>query len=589
MFIVNKIINDISKKGNKDDKNNIENNIKFKLPIAYLKDKYKINENIKTDLELFDISNSLYTNKSLYENIVSSEKNKSTKLLNQWSEYYTTNIDFLENYQIFFKKYKPISDNIVDVNVIENILDEVNSETNFYEKYKYIDIDFLKNWNRSPIVLQTLTLYNLTSPILSLVIPVIMMIMPFFILKIQRIPITLEVYFSILIKLLKNHILGQLFSKFSQADITQKFFLIFSLAFYIISIYQNINSCITFYKNIYKIQKYLTDINKFIELSIKNINNVNNYSQDCFSNFIEVNNNVKLNLEMFKLDINRINLENLKITHVNKIGDILKCFYELYENNIYKNSLKYCIDLYYYLINIENIQKNIVNKKLNFCNYSNKKTKFSGAYFVSLINKSAIRNSYNLDKQILITGPNAAGKTTLLKTTLFNIIISQQIGVGCYKKANINVYKYIYSYINIPDTSQRDSLFQAEARRCKEILVSLCNSKDEDRHFCIFDEIYSGTNPSEAIASAYSFLNYIAKYKNFDYILTTHYNTLCELLEENIKIINKHMVVKDNKNTYKLDNGISNIKGGIKVLKDLEYDKVIIDQANKLINQINVK
>ena len=142
MFIVNKIINDISKKGNKDDKNNIENNIKFKLPIAYLKDKYKINENIKTDLELFDISNSLYTNKSLYENIVSSEKNKSTKLLNQWSEYYTTNIDFLENYQIFFKKYKPISDNIVDVNVIENILDEVNSETNFYEKYKYIDVDF---------------------------------------------------------------------------------------------------------------------------------------------------------------------------------------------------------------------------------------------------------------------------------------------------------------------------------------------------------------------------------------------------------------------------------------------------------------
>ena len=112
----------------------------------------------------------------------------------------------------------------------------------------------------------------------------------------------------------------------------------------------------------------------------------------------------------------------------------------------------------------------------------------------------------NLNKQILITGPNAAGKTTLLKTTLFNIIISQQLGVGCYKKATINPYNYIHSYINIPDTSQRDSLFQAEARRCKEILDSLTNNSDKERHFCIFDEIYSGTNPSEAIASAYSFL-----------------------------------------------------------------------------------
>jgi DNA mismatch repair ATPase MutS len=162
-------------------------------------------------------------------------------------------------------------------------------------------------------------------------------------------------------------------------------------------------------------------------------------------------------------------------------------------------------------------------------------------------------------------------------------------GLGCYKKATINVYKYINSYLNIPDTSQRDSLFQAEARRCKEILDCLINNKNgKDRHFCIFDELYSGTNPSEAIASAYSFLNFISNYTNLNFLLTTHYISLCNLLEKNSNIVNKHMEIINNKNTYKLISGISNIKGGIKVLEDLNYNKTIIDGAKTIICEINL-
>ena len=115
-------------------------------------------------------------------------------------------------------------------------------------------------------------------------------------------------------------------------------------------------------------------------------------------------------------------------------------------------------------------------------------------------------------------------KTTILKTTIFNIILSQQIGFGFYTSANINPYKYIHCYLNIPDTSGRDSLFQAEARRCKEILESVINNTE--RHFCIFDEIYSGTNPYEAISGAYAYLTFLSKYKNFKFMLTTHYVSL---------------------------------------------------------------
>ena len=199
-----------------------------------------------------------------------------------------------------------------------------------------------------------------------------------------------------------------------------------------------------------------------------------------------------------------------------------------------------------------------------------------------------IKNTFTLNKNILITGPNAAGKTTLLKTALFNVILSQQLGVGCYKTCYINPYRYIHCYINIPDTSQRDSLFQAEARRCKEILDCISNSNKTDRHFCIFDEIYSGTNPSEAIASAYSFLKYISTHSNMTYILTTHYISLCKMLDNSNIIANQQMEVTNNINTYKLIPGISNIKGGIKVLEDLEYNSSIVEMARKVLDTINI-
>ena len=571
---------------NNNTKNNDQYNkvFEFNLPIAYLKNKYKLNDNIKTDLELYDISN-----QSLYNNILSDTSNNSTKLINKWSEYYTTDLEFLKDNQDFLKNYVSIP-NYNDNNVkdIENILTEINNETGFYEKYKYIDLDYFKNLNRSSSVLQILTIYNLTSPVLSLAVPIIMLIMPFFILKIQGLSISFTAYTETMIKLFKNHIIGQLFSRFSEVDISQKIFLIFSLGFYLFNIYQNINSCYNFYKNTYKIQNTLLSINKFIDFSISNIDNISKYSKKSFEPFLLYNKKIKNELILLKTELEKIDLHKLKITHITKIGNILKCFYELYTNYNYREALEYCIDLHYYLVNIKNIQNHITTSKINYCKFSNKTTTFTDAYFASLINNNPIKNTYNLNKQILITGPNAAGKTTLLKTTLFNIIISQQIGVGCYKKAIINPYNYIHSYINIPDTSQRDSLFQAEARRCKEILDSLTNNSSKERHFCIFDEIYSGTNPSEAIASAYSFLKYLSRHDNINYILTTHYVTLCKLLDENKKVTNKHMkVVKDN-STYKLDEGISNIKGGIKVLEALNYHESIINNAKNIIKNIDI-
>ena len=194
-------------------------------------------------------------------------------------------------------------------------------------------------------------------------------------------------------------------------------------------------------------------------------------------------------------------------------------------------------------------------------------------------NSEPVCNDIYMKKNMIITGPNASGKTTVLKTVLFNLILSQSFGCGFYSKAVICPYNKIHCYLNIPDTSGRDSLFQAEARRCKEIIDSL---EDRKKHFCIFDELFSGTNPNEACASSYGFVKYLIKQKNIDFILTTHLLDLCKELDPIIN--NMHMKVKQNNEidftyTYNLNKGISNIKGGLKVLNDLSFPKCILDDS----------
>ena len=72
-----------------------------------------------------------------------------------------------------------------------------------------------------------------------------------------------------------------------------------------------------------------------------------------------------------------------------------------------------------------------------------------------------------------------------------------------------------------------------------------------DNIFCIFDELYSGTNPYEATASAESFLNYLSDKSNVKYMLTTHYIDICSKLEDNnSNTKNYNMKIIKTKNIY---------------------------------------
>jgi len=595
------IMGDISNCGT--EKKLVVNNI-FKLPISYIDTKYKLQNTIKEDLELIPIADRV----SLYTYVFNPSTIYESKNIELWSEYYTTDVEFLKDTQSLIKNFKDDSikddsikddsikdDSIKDDSIkgdsikgdtINNYLIEILKETGFCEKYHYINIKFFEWFNHSSSFLQLLTIYNLTSPMLSLLAPVLMMIVPFFILRSKNLRITFSGYIEILLKLVKQHGIGKAITEYSSASLDRKCFILMSVIFYFVNIYQNIVTCYTFYKNIFKMKQYLFDINNFLIYSKKSITNFNSYCKTSYNKFVEVNEKIKDIITIFSNEITKINLNNVSIKHLGNIGKILKSFYQLFKNQEYIEAIQYCLYFDGYVNNICNLQKKLAIKEINYCKFNKKKTTFTKAYFAPLVNDKPIKNTYDLTKNIIITGPNTSGKTTLLKTTALNIILSQQLGIGFYKKAKINPYNYIHSYINIPDTSERDSLFQAEARRCKEILDAIENSNKDERHFCIFDEIYSGTNPSEAVASAYSFLIYTSKITKFEYMLTTHYISLCNLVNNNKNIINKQMRIDDDRNTYELIHGISNIRGGIKVLRDLSYSDVIISNAQNVLKDL---
>jgi ABC-type multidrug transport system fused ATPase/permease subunit len=571
-----------------------EMNEAFKLPIYYNDKKVKLNQTIIDNLELVQTVDMSGGN-PIYSYFFNSNNELSQNLISQMSQYYTTDQHFLKETQQLLKEYKKIDKKYIEYSPnYKNILgiwDEIKLEDDFKEKYYYVDWDILEFLNKSEQFLQFMSLYNLASPIISLFVPIIILIIPFFVIRMKGLTLTVSEYVDVLKVLAESHAIGKLFTKFSEVSANEKIYMLISAAFYVFSIYQNINVCVKFNNNMIKIHNHFKEITAYLEYTILSIDNYIRFSKDLSSQ-TEFNNTLKKKRETLVELNNKISgITEYKLTNIKKIheiGRILKYFYELHDNKDYNDALMYSFGFNGYIDCLEGLIANIDEQKINFAQFTdkNKKTVFKNSYYASLMNNTPIKNTIKLNKNLIITGPNASGKTTILKSTLINIIFTQQFGCGFYDSAKINPYKYIHCYINIPDTSGRDSLFQAEARRCKEIL-DIVNSNKTDTHFCIFDELYSGTNPDEAVISATAFMEYLIKNRNVSCLLTTHYLKVAKKLKANKSILNQHMVTTKSNNkisySYILKEGISEIKGGINVLCDMNYPQEIIDKTINLI------
>lgn len=540
----------------------------FKSPIELLNENEQrsISQTCSDDLQL-DV---------VYNNLLGKD-DKDSNVRRTWLNTFTTNTTYLKETQKLLDI--PVEEFPEKVDSKENIVSLLNSMRNnpsFKDKYEYITIEFFEKLNHNELMLQAISIYTLSSPILSLITPFIMIFIPFFALRVMGKPITLSNYMTELKRIFSMLPIGKLFD-IGNVTWDQRGLIFFSVILYFVQIYNNTRTCYKFYMNSKQMVSEIHDCGNYCNKtahSMRNfVNLVNKYKS--YTKFSE-----QLVRESEKLSEMAREFLAIKTETFRQMGKKMKLYYDLYKDGIYSVRFNYSFD---YLEYVDNMRSLANMKALKECKFTKSRSKcsFKNSYYCLLKDVEHTKNSYSLSRNGIISGPNASGKTTMLKTTMINIILSQQIGKGFYNKATIKPFDYLHCYINIPDTCGRDSLFQAEARRCREIIDIICNNSDSS-HLCVFDELFSGTNPYEAVACAYAYLKYLNKNNNITYLLTTHYLDLCRSYEENNSckeiITNYTMGAK-----YNLQKGISKIKGGIKVIEELNFPEEIITTAKKMV------
>lgn len=564
-----------------------EINNQFKLPIEYINKEnlHNINDNIINDLELQTTVDS--ESDAIYNHVLSPRTEFGKTTLKKWTQHYTDKKEFLLDTQKLLENFKTIECN--DNNdKLYSLWDNVTKNESFKSDYLFFDWDFLEKFNHYAFCLEMLCLYTMTSPIFSIIFPILMLFVPLAILKFRGAEITVDSYTTFLKRTLRNHTLGIFFNDFTQLSLYQTLYSGFSLFIFFFNIYQNVLTCFRFHTNIKQIQEDLNTIKDFIFNTTKKLDNLLTYTTklETYSFFNEKLETTKLDLTEYYNSLVKIKPFQYTFSKIVEIGEIMRLYYYFHNDKKLSENILYSLGLHGYIENLEGIQDNIKNKYINFCKFTNKNNIYKKTYYPALKNFNPVKNNVSLNKNMIITGPNAAGKTTIIKSIIINTILSQQIGLGFYKSAKINPYQYIHCYINIPDTSGRDSLFQAEARRCKNIINDI-SKYENTRQLCIFDELFSGTNPYEAVSAAFSYTNYLSQKPNIKFILTTHFINLCDLIKENKTIQNFYMdadINDDKMNyTYLCKKGVSNIKGGIQVLRELQYPNEIINESEKII------
>lgn len=582
----------------------IENH--FKLPITYVESNqlHAISNVVSTDLEL-----ATSDNKCIYDCIFEPKHSFAKRMIPEWNKQYTSNKDYLEESQTIIKQMDTYKQKMasklqsyeMDTEKISQIWNDIKSNPSFYDKYGFVEWNSLKYLNQSSYFLEILSIMNIMSPIVSLMIPFFILFFPFLILKIQGVPVTFSAYIDVLKHIARNHFIGKALLSMTDITVDKALYILFSFGMYLFQIYQNVTSCVRFYNNIKYVNDSLMELKSYVDYSIESMDNYLQLSLNCethrgFCKDVDMQCN---RLKTLRGELKEIYPFSNSFDKFNDIGYMLKCFYELHTNAGYETALYFSMGFEGYINNLIGVFENISKKSANFASFiqdGSQNTVFKKQYYPPLKDDSPVCNDCSFDKNIILSAPNKAGKTTVLKTTMINIILSQQIGCGFYTSCKLKPYTHIHSYLNIPDTSGRDSLFQAEARRCKDILDvikptdNLIHNKDSNssgdslkaRHFCIFDELFSGTNPEEATKSAHAFLKYLSDFKNVDFMLTTHYKSVCKKFRGSKSIENYKMDVKVLMNgsfeyTYKMKKGISSIKGAVRVLKDMNYPKEILD------------
>ncbi len=207
--------------------------------------------------------------------------------------------------------------------------------------------------------------------------------------------------------------------------------------------------------------------------------------------------------------------------------------------------------------------------------------------------KKAVANSIELGGSkplnVILTGPNAGGKSTFAKGLTLNVLLAQTIGIVPGQELVMTPFEKINTYMNITDdTAGGNSLFKSEVLRAQSLLKTIADLDKKKFSFSIMDEMFSGTSPREGEAAGYAVAKNLGANTNSIAVIATHFPKLKELEKTTGNFKNYQVRVAyaaDGSFTYpfKLEEGAADQNVAIAILQQQGFDSSILNDAQDLL------
>lgn len=432
-----------------------------------------------------------------------------------------------------------------------------------------------KGCNSSSSALTAKNVYSIMlSPTIGILSPILYFIIPYFILRWKfKFHIPFKTYIRTLYQISTSNLLNVKGHSFMKSISLISY--ISSIVFYFQGILQSIETA----KFTQSISSMITgNMNKMIDI-------YHTYKILCETHQLQMNPFYVID-NVVRIDAYDVSTTKTSVPFSN-FGEKLKLY-----KTIPKDDLKQLMNHIYIFDALCAIKSTIVAKSLHPSSFDLQSTRpylaFKGLWHINLDALSSVKNDYNnncIKRNTIITGPNAAGKSTFIKSLLVNIILSQTISHCASDEVIMTPFEYIGSQINIPDCKGKESLFEAEMYRCKEN-VDFVRENVDKKSIVFMDEIFNSTNAIEGISGAYSILKNLAKYENTTVIITTHFPYLAKLHKDSNFSLYKFDSIKNEANmidyTYKISKGLSRQYIALEILKEHAFDDDIISEANRV-------
>lgn len=216
--------------------------------------------------------------------------------------------------------------------------------------------------------------------------------------------------------------------------------------------------------------------------------------------------------------------------------------YKVYEQEKHLAQILCCIAEMdaYNAIATKIIESQNTNNKFCFAHFiEQEKPAIKAQAFWNVLVDNAVPSSINEDKHIILTGPNAGGKTTAIRAILQNIVLAQTFGIAAAESFEFTMFDVIHSYLTISDDILNGlSLFASEVKRAQEIVQKIKTLEPGKKFFFALDELFTGTAAEQGEACAYEFVKRISELQGTQFIYATHFNKLKELGNDQSYCIN---------------------------------------------------